>query len=397
MKKLKVLDSELEIRLSPSFIQNAACPAYLKARYIDRVRDRFVRVEAERGKAAHGAIAELLTYAINHKIDIEDLDEGMVRDAVQKHISHRILSEVGLVLSWVMLWRERFRLPRNVHGVEDRLALNDEFDECAWDDASYRGILDLHQIADTHCVITDWKSQPYIVPQSELDQPLGTDMAEQLTFYAWLAWKTYPTLETFTVRIWYLRYGFYMETSRREEDLVAFENALMIKERKITEIDSWDPIPGKHCQFCDYIHICPIAQDLGPGNSEVITQEQAVIAAQKLTVFEAYSKILKAKLKTYVNANDDVRIGDNWIFGYQKRQSVTWKPKEVDPILREHDHELHEVTNIDVKKMKKFIKDADKHDPVLASALEDISQPKYSSEFKGYRLGEQSESQGEEG
>lgn len=387
MKLIKVMGSELKLRLSPTFIQNAACPAFLKFHYVDRINDKFVRVEGERGKAAHGAIADLITYCMEHKKPIIEIEDGMIREAIQKHLDHRILGQTGLVFQWVRLWRDRFKLPNNIHGIEDRVALDDEYEECTWDEASYRGIIDLNQISGTHCIVTDWKSQPHIVAQSELDQALGSDIAEQLTMYCWLAWKMYPHLETFSARIWYLRYGFYMETSRSIEDLELFEHALIIKERKIAEIDNWGPQPGQHCQYCDYIHVCPIALDLSPGNSEVITQEQAVIAAQRVTVMEALTKTLKDKLKGYVNHNDDVAIGDNWIFGYHHRESISWKVKEVDDVLRDHNRDLHEVANIDVRKMKKLMKQAAKDEPQLEAALQDIQQAKHKTEFKGHRKG----------
>jgi hypothetical protein len=387
VKLIKINGSELKVRLSPSFIQNAACPAYLKFRYVDRTRERFIKVAAERGKAAHGAIAEVLEYCMETKTPLADVEDGMLREVLEKHIPHTIIAETGLIFQWVRLWRDRFKVPSNIHGIEDKIAIDDEYEECAWEDASYRGILDLNQITGSHCIITDWKSQPHIVPQSELDQPLGSDVAEQMTHYAWLAWKMYPHIKTFSVRIWYLRYGFYMETSRSEEDLEAFENALMIKERKIAELDNWDPIPGTHCQYCDYKNECPIAQDLSPGNPEVITQEQAIIAAQRITVMEAIIKERKEKLKAYVNHNDEVMIGDNWTYGYRHRESITWDPGEAESVLRDHNRDLSEVANVDVKKMKKLMKEAAKDDPQLEGALDDIKKSKHSTEFKGYRRG----------
>jgi hypothetical protein len=398
MKLLKVLGSELKIRLSPSFIQNAACPAYLKFRYVDKVNEKYVRVEAERGKAVHGAIAELLEFCRTQSCEVSDLEPQTLAEAVQRNISPRILGETGLVLEWVKLWQTRFEMPANIHGIEEKISIDDEYDECAWEDASYRGIIDLTEVRGSHCIVWDWKSQPHIVSQSEIDLPLGNDMAEQMTHYCWMLWKLYPHLRTWTVRVWYLRYGFYMETSRTVDDLIAFENALMIKEKKISEIENWDPQPGRHCQYCDYIQLCPIAQDLSPGNSEVITQEQAVLAAQRATVYEALTKQLKAKLKIYVNHNDDVRIGDNWTYGYKHKESVEWDPKAAEETLRGHNRELSEVANVNVKKMKKALKKFEHEEPMLAAELVDLCKTKHKTEFKGFQQGEEDADQpGEEG
>lgn len=381
MKVLKVLGQELKLKLSPSFLNNAACPAYLKFHYVDKVGEQFIRIAAERGSAAHGAIAELLEYAMKERMEVQDIPNGMLREALQKHLPHKIIADVALVYGWIELWRDRFKIPNNIHGIEDKIALDDEYDECAWDNAAYRGILDLNQISGTHCTITDWKSQPHIMGQGELDEH------EQLTMYCWLAWKLYPHLKSFTARIWYLRYGFYGETTRTVEQLEAFENALMIKEKKVLEIDSWDPIPGKHCQYCDYIHRCPLAQDLSPNNPEVITQEQAVLAAQRVTVMDALSKELKSKLKLYVDNNDDVMIGDKWVYGYRHSQSVKWDAEETEEVLREHGHSLSEVASVDAKRMKKFLKEQARENPPLEVMLNDIKKEKHATQFKGHQRG----------
>ncbi|TAL43264.1 MAG: PD-(D/E)XK nuclease family protein [Salinibacterium sp.] len=391
MKVLKIGDDVLQIKMSPSFMQKAACPLYLKLHYVDKVDvvKRWIRIEAERGKTGHAAIADLLQFCLDESCTLRDgVDDTMIRDAINKHLPHEIMGEAGLVFQWLRLWRDRFGIPKNIFGQEQKLALDEEFEECAWDEASYRGILDLMQVTGSHCVITDWKSQPHIIPESDLHQAIGTDIAEQFTFYAWLAWKMYPQLETFKVRLWYLRYGFYVESQRTLEDLELFEQTLMIKERKIAEIESWDPIPGKHCQYCDFIHMCPIAQDMSPSNPEIITQEQAIRAAQRITVMEALIKVDKGKLKLYVNANDNVMIGENWIYGYNHKTSTTWKPGEVDPVLRDRGYQLADVANLDVKKMRKLLKESAKTDPELAAKLEAISHEKHKTEFKGYRKGE---------
>lgn len=388
MKLIRVQGNELKLRLSPTFIQNAACPAYLNFRYILKVKDQYTRIAAERGKASHGAIAELIEYARTNEVAIKDISEELLRDVINKHLPHTIVSELGLVYTWVKLWRDRFELPSDLHGVEDRIALDDEYNESNWDDASYRGILDLSQINGAHGTLTDWKSQPNIVAQSELDMVVGSDIAEQMTMYAWLAWKHYPFLKTFTIRIWYLRYGFYAETSRTVDQLAEFENILMIKEQKISEISDWEPIPGRHCQYCDYIHRCSIAQNLSPDNSEVITQEQAVLAAQRVTVYEALTKDLKAKLKIYVNANDEVRIGDNWYAGYHKKTGVSYNVAKVDESLAKQNRRLSEVASIDAKKMKKLLKQAAYESPDLESDIEDAQKPTHKTEFKMYRRGD---------
>lgn len=379
MKRLVVNGKELKVQISPTFLANSACPFYLKCHYVDQVDDRYVRVAAERGKTVHGAIAELLKHCMDEEIEVQDLEDELLADALQRHLAPMIHSETALIHSWLKLWRERFRLPKNIHGVEERLALDEDYDECEWKEASYRGIVDLQQVSDDHAIITDWKSQMHILNQGELDAH------EQGTMYCWLMQKQYPHLKTFTFRIWYLRYGFYKETTRTEADLEAFEQALVIRENKLLELDNWDPVPGAHCQYCDYIHRCPIAQDLSPSNPEVITQEQATLAAQRLVVLDVVVKGLKSGLKRYVDGNDNVRLGANYVFGYRHSSSPKWDAEAVEQVLLDHDRNLSEVANVDVRLMKKLLKALNKEDPALAEQLEELAETKHRSEFKGYK------------
>ena len=379
MKKLQILGHELNLKWSPSFETKAACPFYLKANYIDKVTDRYLRIPAERGKTAHLVVDELLNYCVDEQIVPKDLDEDMVRESLERHATHFIYHEIENVYAWCRLWAQRFKLPAEVIGIEERIGLDEDFDEIDFSDASYRGIIDLLQIKGDHAVITDWKSQPNILSQTDLD------VHQQGTFYCWLISKMYPDVERFTFRIWYLRYGFAMATTRTHEDLELFEQALMIKEKKILEIDNWDPIPGPQCQYCDVIHRCPIALDLGPENPAIISQEQAVIAAQKITVMETLTKELKGGLKEYVKANDDVLIGDNWIYGFKHSESETWDIAKVAGILEEYDHDLSDYSNLDSRKIKKLIKLSRKEDPALEAALQAAATVKNSTKFQGYK------------
>ena len=383
MKMLKVLGQELPLRWSPSFAQSSACPAFLKFRYIDKVDDIYVRVAAERGKAAHGAIADLITSCMEKKTEISDLTDLDIRRAVEKHTKPEIAAEFGNVIQWVELWRERFQIPTNICGVEEKISLDEQFEECRWDQGAYRGIIDLSQVSGSWATITDWKSQPHILSQTELDDPFGGPVSEQMTHYAWLFNKQYPHVVNFNVRVWYLRYGFYTESRRTERDLKMYEEALHLREKKVLELDNWDPIPGDHCQWCDYIRRCPLATNLAPETVEVVSQEQAILNAQRVTVMDALSSDIKGRLKKYVTANDDVRIGDKYVYGYHLQESDYWDAAEVIELLQEHYRDAAEVLRVDVKAMKKFIRKVGSEDEVLAQSLEDLRKTRRKTVFKG--------------
>jgi hypothetical protein len=384
-KVLEVNGEKLTIKLSPTFIDKAACPRYLKLHYVDNVDDRLIRVAAERGSAVHAVLAELISICQEAQIQPSSLSLDQIAESVKKHTDHRILPETGEVLAWSRLWAERYQISKHLVGFEEKVGLDDEFDDTEWDNASYRGILDVIDINKNHLTVTDWKSQPHILNQSELDAH------EQGTMYCWLASKQYPHIETFTFRIWYLRYGFYAETTRSMADLEAFERTLMIKEQKILEIDNWDAIPGKHCQYCDVIRHCDLAQDLSLTHTNIISQEQAINAARRITAMDVLSKELKGQLKNYVKENDSVVVGEGtnrWVWGFRSRESIYWKVDELAEVLAEHGHEFLEVANIDARKLKKLLKIAAKEDPGLEAGLAAIEKKKVKAEFKGYKQGD---------
>ena len=388
MKQISVMGETLDIKMSHSFKNNAACPLYLKLHYKDKVDERFVRVAAERGKGVHDAISSLIHTCLEAQIQPKELHIDQIREAVTTHTPQNVVSEMALILQWTKLWSEKWEMSRSYFGHEEKLAIDDEFDECDFSDGSYRGILDVIDIEDTHCTITDWKSQPHIIAKGELDDPIGYGVPEQLTGYAWLASKLYPYLESFSVRIFYLRYGFYHETERSLEDLDDYEHVLLMNEQKISEINSWDPIPGKHCQYCDFIHMCPLATDTSVPpemDNRNMTQGQAVNLARRVVVMDSLSKSFKEKLKEYVQENDSIMIGDGYEFGFQRTESVKWDAEKAEDVLKSHDRKLSEVANVDVRKMKKLLKEAAREDIDLCEDLTEIETPKKSTRFGGFQ------------
>jgi len=381
VKIIEINGVKVGIKFSHSFRQIMSCPFALEKRYVSHEKEVFVRLPAERGKALHAVKDSLVGYCLDQEVELETVTDEQVRDEIAKFTIHAVVSEIGDILEWVCLWRDRFRIPKHIYGHEERIALNDEFDECDWDDASYRGIIDLLEIDGDHATIWDWKSQANILSQTDLD------VHDQVTMYAWLVSKMYDHVTSFSCRIWYSRYGFYQTTVRIQEDLDRLENVMLIEETKLAEIKSWDPIPGTQCGWCDYIRKCPIACNLSPADMDVIaTQEQAIIAAQQLSVMDALGKQIKENLRAYVKRNDNVRIGDNWCYGYRHSTSETWDPKELAKVLPDFELDLAELVNVDSTAMKKLIKAAKKDDPELEEALADITHEKHSTRFGGHKL-----------
>ena len=280
MKHLELLDTRIPLKYSPAFKFKSFCPRLLYLYYGKHEERQVIKPHFERGKSGHAAAEELLTYVLDERIAVGDLDDEQLREAVERHTPYEIVREIGEILRWMHLFRERFtiRRPETVVGLEERLSIDDEYDSCEWDEASYRGILDMLQIDGDTAIIWDWKSQFNIWSDTDLKDH------DPSTFYAWLVWREYPHISRFIVNIWYFRYGFYSSTVRLVPELSVFEDNLVMHEHKLLELDNIDPVPGPQCGVCDYSLDCPLGTDLRPENPNIISQEQAVLAAQRLTV-----------------------------------------------------------------------------------------------------------------
>jgi len=379
MKVLEIDGDRVNLKLSPSFMDKANCPLYLKLNYVDKLGDRMIRIPALRGQALHSAIESLLVWTEDEGEEVYDISDEQLMEALVGNSAREVMSETAMMMECLVLWRDKYRKSPYLYGFEEKLALDENLESTTWDNGSYRGILDIVDIKDTHCTVTDWKSQPNILSKTDLAAH------EQFTHYCWLAWKTYDHIETFSARIFYLRYGFWAETERTIAELEAYERALLVREQKILQTKTWAPCPGSQCNYCDYIHLCPLTQIDPVGKKG--TQEWAKSLAEAVTVREHWLKGAKSDLKEFVKENDNILTSEGWVYGLKKTLGVKYSPEKVKDVLERHGFEFASVSNVDVKKLKKLAKEATfEHDnPQLEADLNAIAEEKHSTTFKGWK------------
>ncbi len=385
-----VLGETLQVTLSPSFVQRAACPLCLKWTYIEKLVTRYSRMTALRGQAAHLAIANLTSRCLTEEIAPRRLKDEHLRDAITAATPHEIYAEIGNIFNWVDRWRERIDLqPKNFMGHEEPIAIDEHYNEARWEDAAYRGIVDLFHKFGKTAIVWDYKTQPNVLSQAALDQH------EQGSFYCWLVSRFYPKIEEFVFRIWYLRHGFYGETRRTKRDLELFEQKLLCQRQKVVEIQSWDPIPGEHCGVCDFIHLCPLGQDCSTLPTEIITAEQAQRVASELRAKEEWAKQAKAKLKVYVEHNDAVAL-PGYAYGFRASESVEWDRELVEDVLRDYGLDKDGYFNPNGKKLAQLFKRARREEGALLDRLEAARALKAKTSFRGYKVAGDDEDADEE-
>jgi len=332
------------------------------------------------------AIADLTQVCIKEGIQPNELEHGLIKKAVHDNTDHRLFVEVPNILEWVVRWSEHYRLSKHMVGHEERMAIDLLYHEVDWSEADFRGIVDVIDIKGAHCTITDYKSQPHILSQTDLDAHY------QLTFYAWLVSKFYPFVKTFEVRIWYLRYGFYAKTPRTKEQLKGFEDGLLLKVDKVMSIKDWNPIPGAYCKWCDHAGRCPVGKPdengcFSPLPQAIINEEQAKHYGSELRVIERRRGDLSKALKEYIKGHEEpVKISDSFAFGYRQKTSVFYPPAKVLAVMKEHGVDAAGYVTFSTATMKKLLKSAKKDQPALYNDLEDASESKARTMFEGFEV-----------
>lgn len=359
---------------SHSKISKAHCPYAFKRRYIDRDKGRTTG-NLRFGAAVHQIMADIL----NANVRQQPYD---VIEVMKQNTWIDLVNRVDEIRDITNTFIDKFQVNLdNVVGVEEKVAIDINGKDADWDKAYLRGILDIVEIDGTHATITDHKTQYNILSDE--------DMAKnsQLTFYALLTKAFYPQVESFTVRIYFARYGFTKSADRTIEDIQRCWENLQVKVSAIESIDEWVPIPGPTCSICEHMHECPLAKYDPKGNevSIVMNASEAVRQAKLLRVREEQVKRIKAALSRYSGIHGPIKASDEWEYGYIKRESVDWPIEQTCETFKNHDHSIEAHISFSKPSMRKLIARAKRLDPEFADELESICKHKSSTTFRGYK------------
>lgn len=275
--------------------------------------------------------------------------------------------------------------------VEKPVALDTNLDECDWkdDDAVFRGKLDfVEKKGDKTVVITDWKSNRYLPPDSKVQEDL------QLLTYAWLASKVWPDMEHFKIRLHFVRYHAFrprennVYESRRTDQI---EDRLMNIFEKIYEAEKNGEFPAtinSNCKFCPFRKICDRFQEVNDELGGVIEvpegEEERVELAEKYQGAKNFKKDLQDTLKEEVERRGPITIGgdeNSETLDFHKTNSTEFDPpKEVISYLRDETDipvdDLWRCVKISKSDLKKVLREHDEY-----SKLSEVSEQTSGTRF----------------
>lgn len=191
---------------------------------------------------------------------------------------------------------------------------------------------------DEKAIVLDWKDMWRLPPETEV----GHGGYFQQRFYAYLIFMNYPTIESVTLREFYVRFSEpRVATVSREYDLEQIEQELVAKmllfDRTVEE-GLWIAAPGHHCSYCPMPQHCPIHPE-ARGAGRITSPEEAATVAAQFVVAQALVNQYRGQLGPWCERNGSVPIRDakgKRAIGYRPvSRTIKPTPEQIDQAERE--------------------------------------------------------------
>jgi ribosomal protein L37AE/L43A len=222
----------------------------------------------------------------------------------------------------------------NIVDVEKRLDATVRYENPisgGWVERKITGKLDALLIEgehNEHAIVPDWKDMWKLPPETEI----GFGGYFQQRVYAYLVFSNYPTVESLTLREFYVRYSQPREATLIralvEEDIKEEISGLVERFDRCVQETLWNnPSPGAHCSWCSMPHKCTIFPE-ARGSGRIESHGEAATVAAQYLVAKAIVKQQAAQLKAWVNMHGPVAVRDakgRRVVGFQEYER-TEKP-----------------------------------------------------------------------
>jgi hypothetical protein len=250
----------------------------------------------------------------------------------------------------------------DVAGIEDRLDGAVSYPDGAGGtlERVLTGQLDLLLIDPTgrHATVVDWKDTWKLpakrgTDDDEYDDAEDDDADDRLSlegyfqqrFYALLVFQRYPSVQSVTLREFYIRRSKPREATLWRHELPhllaylgsmaerfdrCYTEAMLTprgraRRRPLTTPAQWgEPSPGAHCSYCPKALDCPLDRDAREGGA-ITTPQEAVRFAGALLVAKRAAKQVERSIRTWNDREGPVRVRDgkrDRFFGFVESERV---------------------------------------------------------------------------
>ncbi len=232
------------------------CPRLFYYRYIDKVPEPEVMVEAKIGKAVHTVLEKVLSGIQLPIAERESVGQLTTEEELSKYSV--LCRKIPKFVERIQAFRRRHRVGRQL--IEARLAVTRDFAPTQFyaGDAFLRGIVDVaYFYGDGNLAVVDHKTGA---------RRQNIDVTEQLEVYAVLAVSTFRSAK----RIWLgihwvsdgeLEWAPLITRAEVNQKLLPRVQA-GVEAAALAVFEGSRTNPGSWCQYCSYRTLCPIGRDM---------------------------------------------------------------------------------------------------------------------------------------
>lgn len=322
-------------------MEYARCPFSFKCRHRDKIPFEQSPILAN-GAAVHDCLRD---YTLEcYKQQKPQLFEQWEKISLTALAKHRLTPENEMVvLEAVKEYCEANQIELNgLAGVEEEIALDQEFKPCKWEQGFFRGIIDKLYLRGDVCKISDYKT--------------GFDMHPdpfQLEVYAWMISKVYPNIRYFQVELDFTRFSHRKVWDIPFSDIPKIERRVMARIRQIEQDDKFEPRVSSKCEFCPFWKECP-AIKAGHKTLGVDNEASAKEILERIVTKEKEVKELKEILKEFVNSSGKRIFLEDMVAEFRRSTTVKWDVPSLLLYANEHGLNVVDALSIDNRKLGKM-------------------------------------------
>lgn len=232
------------------------CPRLFHYRYVERIPEPEVMVEARIGKAVHAVLERVLA---GIQLSIAK-GEGVGDLATEEELTKfdALCARIPAFVDRIEQFRRRHSVGREL--IEAALAVRGDFTPTQFyaGDAYYRGIVDLgYFYGGRNLALVDHKTGA---------RRPNVDVAEQLEGYAVLAAATFRSIRKLWLGIHWvaegdIEWGAPLSRAEVNQRLLPRVQST-IEAAALAVVDGPRTNPGSWCQYCSYRSLCPVGREL---------------------------------------------------------------------------------------------------------------------------------------